>query len=138
MSNNGHDSKMTQLQELTIPTKRTHEIIKHLVQGKTHDEIAKEMNLSRSTVERELRECRDNGELQTWAVEEFLKIHGELRVEDKKECYRALSQLIRRSENVTLEHNYTEIRLTWINPNKDKAVVVDSDSDVSYSGHVQE
>ena len=121
---------MTQLQETNILTKRTHDIIQHLVQGKTHEQIARDMNISRSTLERELRECRDNGELQTWAVEEFLRLHGELRIEDKKECYRALTTLIRKSESVKVEQNYTEIKLTLVDPFAKKQVVSDSSSTV--------
>ena len=105
---------MTQLQQTNILTERTHEVIKHLVEGKTHEEIAKAMGVSRSTITRELRECRDNGELQTWAEDEFLRLHGEQKIEDKKECYRALTALIRKSDSVKVEQNYTEIKLTWL------------------------
>lgn len=113
-------------QEL-IPTNRTYTIIEQLATGKTHEEIAKLLSLSRSTIERELKDVRANEDLQAWIISEWLNLHGTVKASDPKECYRALTQLIKRSgEGPNVSNRVTQINIVFGN-DQPKPVVVDSD-----------
>ena len=82
------------------------------------------MHLSRATIERELREIRTNKELQAWIVNDWLRLHGEIKKNNPVECYRALTSLIKSSDNaINLNQtNISQIRVVF----GDSLQVVDS------------
>jgi len=65
-----------------------------LLDGKTHEEIARELSFSRSTLERDLRHWRASGGFEDWVEQEFLNIHREMKVKDCALVYKVLATLL--------------------------------------------
>jgi DNA-binding transcriptional regulator LsrR (DeoR family) len=105
---------MTQNISLT-ETPRTTQIATMLFEGKTHEYIAQHLNVSRSTVERELRELRTNDIFLDWAIGQFLQLHPSIMEKYPLECYRVLAQVIKRGAgdtNIT-QTNISQIRVVF-------------------------
>lgn len=74
---------------------RIPQIIQGLLEGKTHEEIAKECGLkNRRTIERDIQAWRDSGGLETFLTEEWLKMHGKIKEQDPIEAHRQLTKLL--------------------------------------------
>ena len=108
-----------------LPTPRTYDIIDNLAHGLTHQQTADKLNISLSTVARELRDIRENKDLQAWIVTEWLSLHGKVKQDNPVECYRALTSLIKhRDDGVKLtQNNIRQIVVTF----GDSLHVVDND-----------
>ena len=121
---------MQQIQEVKT-TARQQEIIELIMKGLTHQQIADKLGYNRITIERDLKEITSDANMLSWFKAEWIKRYG-LRIKDDPkdvECFRALTALIRRSETtVNLEQNYTEIKLTLVDPFSKAKVVSDSSS----------
>ena len=80
----------------------------------THEAIATALNVSRSTIERDIRDFLDNDNWRQWLTEDWLQLHGQLKESNPVECYRALTQLIKRSGDYNLvQNNISQIRVVF-------------------------
>jgi len=118
---------MTQQGTEIQTTERQQQIITMLTKRMTHEHIATALNVSRSTVERDIRDFLDNDNWRQWLTEDWLQLHGQLKETNPIECYRALTQLIKRSgDNVQLtQNNIRQIVVTF----GDSLHVVDNGKD---------
>jgi len=126
---------MTQIQKNQIETTdRTTQIINHLRQGKTHEQIAQELQISRATVERDLRAFVESPQFRPWLKQEFLRLHAIILKEDPKECYRTIARLIRRAGDISVNQaNLTQIRIVFGNDDRIQAENVNVVDDANYT-----
>ena len=122
-----------------IPTRRTYEIIQCLAEGLTHAETADKLGISLSTVDRELRDVRVNEDLQAWIVSEWLSLHSTIKQEDPKECYRALTQLIKKGTDQQINQtNVTAIKITFGNDPVKPVIDVSSNGPKGQAQHAEQ
>ena len=87
---------MTQLQQIE-QTERQAEVIKLLTTTQlTHEQIADQLNISRSTVERDINDFLNSDKFSTWLKNEWMRLHKIMLTDYPKEAHRALTQLIKR------------------------------------------
>jgi len=117
---------MTQtITAIETPT-RQHDIITRMMNGETHEAIATALNISRSTLERDLKKFLSDEQMMHWFKEQWLIRYGARINKDAGdvECFRALTQLIKRSGDLNLvQNNISQIRVVF----GDNLVIVDKD-----------
>src|SRR3989304_7366565 len=89
-----------------IQTPRQNNIIELLQQGKTHEEIAATLRISRATMERDIRAVLLDQNFVPWLKEEWLRRFRERIKMDPadREAFRALTMLLRRGGDVNFVH----------------------------------
>jgi IS30 family transposase len=71
------------------------DIIKQmLLEDKTHLEIAKVCGVHRVTITRDFKRWRQSEDFESWLVEEYLRLHGHVKNEDRLTAYRVVSKLL--------------------------------------------
>ncbi len=106
---------MTQLLSQIDTNERTLKIVELLTTTSlTHEQIAKKIGVSRSTLERDIRQWLNSEEFNTYFKQEWLSLHQEIKQSDPKECYRALTQLIKRSgDGPSVNAQVTQINIVF-------------------------
>lgn len=75
--------------------KRLPKIIAGLLAGRTHDQVAADCAVkNRKTIERDIELWAQNGGLEKWLQQEWMKIHGKIADQDPIEAYRQLTKLL--------------------------------------------
>jgi len=82
---------------------RQQQIILGLMKHQTHEQIARDIGVSRSTIERDIRAfANDKAALYQWFTEQWIQKYSEVSDIDPVECLHALTQLLKRSNEVTV------------------------------------
>ncbi len=103
------------IKTIETPT-RQHDIITRMMNGQTHESIATALNISRSTLERDLKKFLADEYMMHWFKEQWLIRYGARINKDPGdvEVFRALTQLIKRSSDLNLvQNNVSQIRVVF-------------------------
>ena len=85
---------------------RQQQIILGLMKHQTHEQIARDIGVSRSTIERDIRAfANDKAALYQWFTEQWIQKYSEVSNINPIECLHALTQLLKRSNEVTVTQN---------------------------------
>lgn len=103
--------------------KRLSKIIKALLEGKNHDEIAEICGVkNRKTIERDLIAWRNSGGFEDFLNNEWLKLHGKIKKLDPHEAYRQITKLLGKTltQKIKGEIEHSQIVVKMWKPEKDE------------------